>query len=100
MLNRRSALPSKRSLRIGFDVDLYAGVYVGWDCAGSGCWFAVIKDELDRDAGRELDSHDPPLLTAFKNAVLLAVDAQQPMRLGVANFLESGLHSVDLLCVD
>ena len=74
----------------------------GWAAGytGLGCGFAVSEDELERSAGWELDSQEPSFLTALENTVLLAVDTQQPMRLGVANFLESGLHSVDLLCVD
>ena len=62
------------------------------------CRFAVIEDELERGAGREADSHDPPLLAAFENTVLLAVDAQQPVRLGVADFLDFDVHGLCLLC--
>ena len=70
------------------------------DYAELGCGFAVSEDELDRGVRRETDSHGSSLLASFKDAILLAVDAQQPVRLRVANFLGVGLHSGDLLCVD
>lgn len=49
--------------------------YVGRGCVESGCEFTVREDELDRGAGREVDSHDPSLLTTLENPGFLAVDA-------------------------